>query len=228
MIHGFLYIICIWISGKKNIHDGIQIQTQSWRIQSKSQEFADSVSKIVRRCRFCVRVFIEVGVNLAPPPNADGRETLDLGRHEHRLYTSACQIHLHIWCLFGRRRGKGSKESPPEHASSCSAGLQPAGWGMAGASWLAMPVHPIFPSRSGVGMKIGGNGQENPSAASLHVFYNGKRERERNSWERKWKRNMQVTETDGNRKIYRNALLFNHHSPCMNITLYTLLRKLFF
>ena len=35
-------------------------------------------------------------------------------------------------------------------------------------------------------------------------------------------------ETGGNRKIYHNALLFNHHSLCMNITLDTPLHKLFF
>jgi len=35
-------------------------------------------------------------------------------------------------------------------------------------------------------------------------------------------------EMDGNWKLYQNALLFNRHSPCMNITLHTLLCKLFF
>jgi len=32
----------------------------------------------------------------------------------------------------------------------------------------------------------------------------------------------------GNRKIYRKVLLFNFHSPCMNITLQTFLRSYFF
>ena len=39
---------------------------------------------------------------------------------------------------------------------------------------------------------------------------------------------MMVMEMGGNKKIYRNALLFNHHSFCMNITLDTPLHKLFF
>jgi len=75
-------------------------------------------------------------------------------------------------------------------------------------------------------MKTDGNGRENPSTVS--VFYYGKRERVRNSWVRERKRNITVTETDGNRKIYRNALLFNHLSFCMNITLDTPIHKLFF
>ena len=79
-----------------------------------------------------------------------------------------------------------------------------------------------------VGMKTDGNGWEDPSTISVSVFYYGKRERERNSWVRERKRDITVTETDGNRKIYRNALVFNHHSFCMNITLDTPLHKLFF
>ena len=79
-----------------------------------------------------------------------------------------------------------------------------------------------------VGMKTDGNGRENLSTISVSVFYDGKRERERNSRVRERKRDITVTEMGGNRKIYRNALLFNHHSFCMNITLDTLLHKLFF
>ena len=60
--------------------------------------------------------------------------------------------------------------------------------------------------------------------STVSVFYSGNWERERNSW--KW--DIRVIETDENQKIYRNILLFNYHSTCMNITLYTLLRKLFF
>ena len=79
-----------------------------------------------------------------------------------------------------------------------------------------------------LGMKMNGNGRENPATISVSIFYYGKRERERNSWVREQKRDITVTETDGNRKIYRNALVFNHHSFCMNITLDTPLHKLFF
>jgi hypothetical protein len=79
-----------------------------------------------------------------------------------------------------------------------------------------------------VGMKTDGNGRENPSIIYVSVFYYGKRERERNSQVREQKRDITVTKTGGNRKIYRNALLFNHHSFCMNITQDTPLCKLFF
>ena len=79
-----------------------------------------------------------------------------------------------------------------------------------------------------VGMKTDGNGRENLSTISVSVFYDGKRERERNSRVRERKRDITVTETGGNRKIYRNALLFNHHPLCINITLDTPLHKLFF
>ena len=76
-------------------------------------------------------------------------------------------------------------------------------------------------------MKTDGNGRENPSTISVFVFYYGKWERERNSRVRERKRDITVTETGGNRKIYRNVLLFNHHSLFMNITLDTPLHKLF-
>ena len=81
---------------------------------------------------------------------------------------------------------------------------------------------------SNIGMKTDGNGRMNSSTISVSIFYYGKRERERNSRVREWKRDITDTETGGNRKIYRNALLFNHHSFCMNITLDTPLHKLFF
>ena len=42
------------------------------------------------------------------------------------------------------------------------------------------------------------------------------------------KQDITVTEMGGNRKIYLNALLFNHHSLCMNKTLDTPLHNLFF
>jgi len=74
----------------------------------------------------------------------------------------------------------------------------------------------------------GRNGWENLSTVSVSVFYYGKREPEQNRREQERKRDIQVTEMGGNRKVYRNALLFNHHSAWINITLYTLLRKLFF
>ena len=77
-------------------------------------------------------------------------------------------------------------------------------------------------------MKTDGNGRENPSTISVFVFYYGKWERERNSRVREQKRDITVTETGGNRKIYRNVLLFNHHSLRMNIILDTPLHKLFF
>ena len=79
-----------------------------------------------------------------------------------------------------------------------------------------------------LGMKTDGNGRENLSTIFVSVFYYRKRERERNSRVREWKQDIMVTETGGNQKIYRNALLFNHHSLFMNITLDTPLHKLFF
>ena len=77
-------------------------------------------------------------------------------------------------------------------------------------------------------MKTDGNGRENPSTISVSAFYTGKWERERNSRVRERKRDIMVMETGGNRKIYWNVLLFNHHSFCMNITQDTPLHKLFF
>ena len=77
-------------------------------------------------------------------------------------------------------------------------------------------------------MKTDGNGQENYSTISVSIFYYGKRERKRNSRVREQKREITVTETGGNRKIYQKALLLNHHSLCMNITLNTPLHKLLF
>ena len=77
-------------------------------------------------------------------------------------------------------------------------------------------------------MKTDGNGRENPSTISVSVFYYGKREQEWNSWVEERKRGMMVMEMGGNKKIYRNTLLFNHHSLCMNIILDTPLHKLFF
>ena len=74
------------------------------------------------------------------------------------------------------------------------------------------------------------NGQERvekPSIISVFVFYYEKREQERNNRKRKQKRDIHVTKMGRNWKLYCNALLFNHHSPCMIITLRTLLRKLF-
>ena len=79
-----------------------------------------------------------------------------------------------------------------------------------------------------LGTKTDGNGQENPSIISVSVFYYGKRERERNSRVHERKQDITVTEIGGNWKIYRNALLFNHHSLSMNITLDTPLHNLFF
>ena len=79
-----------------------------------------------------------------------------------------------------------------------------------------------------VGMKTDENGRETPSTISISIFCYEKQEREQNNREQERRRDRRVTETGENRKIYRNALLFNHHSPCMNITLYTLLRKLCF
>jgi len=76
---------------------------------------------------------------------------------------------------------------------------------------------------SSLGMK-----KENPSSISVSIFYYRKQEREWNCWVRERKRDITVTETGGNRKIYRNALLINHHSLCMNVTLDTPLHKLFF
>ena len=75
------------------------------------------------------------------------------------------------------------------------------------------------------------NGQERvekPSIISVFVFYYEKREQERNNKKRKQKRDIHVTKMGRNWKLYCNALLFNHHSPHMNITLYTILCKLFF
>ena len=72
------------------------------------------------------------------------------------------------------------------------------------------------------------NGRENLSTIFISVFYYRKRQREQNSRVRERKQDITVTETGGNRKIYRNALLFNHHSLFMNITLDTPLHKLFF
>ena len=77
-------------------------------------------------------------------------------------------------------------------------------------------------------MKTDGNRRENPSTISVSVFYYGKRERERDSQVREQKQDITVTETGGNRKIYRNVLLFKNHSFCMNITQDTPLHKLFF
>ena len=77
-------------------------------------------------------------------------------------------------------------------------------------------------------MKTDGNGRMNSSTISVSIFYYGKRERKRNSRVRERKRDITVTETGGNPKIYQKALLFNHHSLCMNITLNTPLHKLFF
>ena len=77
-------------------------------------------------------------------------------------------------------------------------------------------------------MKTDENGRETPSTISISIFCYEKQEREQNNREQERRRDIRVTEMGGNRKIYRNALLFNHHSPCMNITLYTLLRKLCF
>jgi len=79
----------------------------------------------------------------------------------------------------------------------------------------------------GVGMKTDGTGGKTPQPFPFFIFYYGKRERERNSRVGKRKRDITVMETGGNRKIYWNALLFNHHSLCMNITLDTPLHKLF-
>jgi hypothetical protein len=69
-----------------------------------------------------------------------------------------------------------------------------------------------------LGMKTDGNGQQNPSTISVPIFYYGKREWERNSQER------ERNEIYGLRK---RVLLLNHRSPLMNITLHTILRKLF-
>ena len=74
----------------------------------------------------------------------------------------------------------------------------------------------------------GRNGMENPSTISVSIFYYGKQEQERNSRVGKRKQDITVTEIGGNRKIYWNALLFNHYSLCMNITPDTPLHKLFF
>ena len=74
----------------------------------------------------------------------------------------------------------------------------------------------------------GRNRQENLLNIFVFIFYYGKREQERNSQVRERKRDITVTETGGNRKIYRNALLLNHHSFCVNITLDTPIHKLFF
>ena len=71
------------------------------------------------------------------------------------------------------------------------------------------------------GMNTDGNGWKNRERER-------ERERERNNRERKRKRDMLITETCGNRKIYRKALIFNLHSPYMNITLHTHLCKQFF
>ena len=86
----------------------------------------------------------------------------------------------------------------------------------------------LLSTTSCLGIKTDWNGRENSSTISVSVFYYGKRERERNSQVRERKRDITVTKTGGNRKIYRNALLFNHHSFCMNITQDTSLHKLFF
>jgi len=75
------------------------------------------------------------------------------------------------------------------------------------------------------------NGWERAEKSLNHFhfrFYYGKWERERNSRVRERKQDITVTEMGGNRNIYRNALLFNHHSLSMNITLDTPLHKLFF
>ena len=72
------------------------------------------------------------------------------------------------------------------------------------------------------------NGRENLSTIFVSVFYYGNQERERNSRIRKRKRDIMVMETSGNRKVYRNALLLNYLSLCVNITLDTPLHKLFF
>ena len=86
----------------------------------------------------------------------------------------------------------------------------------------------LLSTTSCLGIKTDWNGRENSSTISVFVFYYGKRERERNSRVREWKWDITVMETGGNRKIYLNALLFNHHSLYMNITLDTPLPKLFF
>ena len=79
-----------------------------------------------------------------------------------------------------------------------------------------------------VGMKTDENERENPSTVFISVFYYGKREQEQNNREQERKRDIPVTEMGRNQKIYRKALLFNLHSPYMNITLHTSLCKLFF
>jgi len=47
----------------------------------------------------------------------------------------------------------------------------------------------------GLRMKTDENGRENPLTISVSIFYNGKRERERNSWVRKRKRDITVMKT---------------------------------
>ena len=79
-----------------------------------------------------------------------------------------------------------------------------------------------------VGIKTDGNMWKNSTTIIVSVFYYKNRERKRNSRVRERKRDITVTETGGIRKIYRNALLFNHHPLCINITLDTPLHKLFF
>ena len=79
-----------------------------------------------------------------------------------------------------------------------------------------------------VGIKTDGNVRKNSTTITVYVFYYKNRERKRNSRVRERKRDITVTETDENRIIYQNILLFNHHSLCMNIILDTPLHKLFF
>jgi hypothetical protein len=97
-----------------------------------------------------------------------------------------------------------------------------AGGSLAAASWTKgalCPLASLFrPLARTLGMKTDGNRRENHfrSRILLRKIETGA------EWERERKqdiRDVRVMETNGNRKIYRNALSLNHHSPHMNITL---------
>ena len=103
------------------------------------------------------------------------------------------------------------------------------------ASKIAIPsrctvatLSPIHPAEFSWPRDKDGQEWKKLSIISVSIYYYGKAERKRNNWkwERKW--DISVTEMGGNRKIYRKVLLFNFHSPCMNITLKTFLRSYFF
>jgi hypothetical protein len=56
-------------------------------------------------------------------------------------------------------------------------------------------------------MKTDGNGRENPSPVSVSAFYHRKRDRVRNSRERKQERDKRNCENEQKRKYYRKLII---------------------